>query len=92
MFTQCGAWEGLRGAVWTFGLPPCHHTQTKCPFPHSPWIRKWEPPLRKAAPPLGEKPFGEALRHLGVLAQKTPKLLWQQELARLDKADKSKTK
>ena len=60
--------------------------------PHSPWIRKWEPPLRKAAPPLGENPFGEALRHLGVLAQKTPKLLWQQELARLDKADKSKTK
>lgn len=67
--------------------------QAKCPFPHSPRIRKWEPPVGKAAPPLGEKPFAETFRDLRVLAQKMLKLLGQQELSGLGKAEnKSGTK
>ena len=61
------------------------------PFSHSPWIRKWEPPFRKAAPPLGEKPFREAFCRLRVLAQKMLNLLLQQGLSRLGKAG-NKTK
>lgn len=57
------------------------------PFPHSPWVRKWEPPFRKAAPPLGEKPFGEAFCNLRVLAQKTLKPLRWQGLSGLGKAE-----
>lgn len=81
---------GTGGSRWscpTSGLPPFYLTQTRCPFPHSPRIRKWEPPLGEAAPPLAEEPFGEALRRLGVLAQKMLKLRWQQEPARLGEAD-----
>lgn len=75
--------------VFTFGLhPPTPRTRAKCPFPHSPRIRKWEPPFGKAAPPLGEKRFSEAFRYLRVLAQEKLKFLRQQELSRLGKAEK----
>ena len=68
-------------SVWS---APFHmHTQTRAPF-HSPWISKREPPVRKAAPPLGKNPFCEAFCHLWVLAQKMLKLLRQQGLFGLD--------
>lgn len=92
MLTQQLAQKGLSGSHHC-GLPSFYTPAGWSPFPHSPWIRKWEPPIRKAAPPLGEKPFREAFCGLRVLAQKMLKLLRRQGLFRLGKArKKSKTK
>lgn len=70
---------------------PFHIHTGQPPFGHSPRIRKWEPPVRKAAPPLGENPFLEAFCHLRVLAQKMLNVLRQQGPFRLGKA-KTKSK
>ena len=77
MLTWHKAWElsVVASTVLMSGLPPFYHMLAKCPFPHSPWIRKWEPPFGKAAPPLGDKPFIEAFCYFRIPAQEMLKLL-----------------
>lgn len=50
---------------------------------HSPRVREGEPPLGKAALPLGKKLFGEAFRRLRVPAQEVLEVFSQQRLPRL---------
>lgn len=70
--------------------PPLPYTCTKDPS-HLPWVRKREPPLRKAAPPLGENALGEALRDFRVLTREALNLCRQQRLSCLSDTETKKT-
>lgn len=57
---------------------------------HLPRVRKWEPPLRKAAPPLGEKALGEALCDFRVPTRETLNLRRQQGLSCLSDTERQR--
>lgn len=70
--------------------PPLPYMCTKDPS-HLPWVRKREPPLRKAAPPLGENALGEALCDFRVLTREALNLCRQQRLSCLSDTETKKT-